>query len=167
MSRLDAFIRRMEAQRACIELSARLAAALEGPVLELGLGLGRTYDHLLETFPDREVYVVDDHMKPAHGILPKAPLAIKGDVAEVLPRLAEDRGALFAIVHSDLGGSLWDDLTPDVPLMRCLSKWLPRVTVPGAVIISNLPLESSFFAVGELPSGVRKRKIFLYHRRAD
>ncbi|MGH6887075.1 MAG: class I SAM-dependent methyltransferase, partial [Geminicoccales bacterium] len=48
MSRLDSFIRRLEAQRACLDLAAARIADLPGPVLELGLGNGRTYDHLRE-----------------------------------------------------------------------------------------------------------------------
>ena len=50
MSRLDSFIRRLEAQRACLNRAAELIGDLEGVVLELGLGNGRTYDHLRELF---------------------------------------------------------------------------------------------------------------------
>ena len=38
MSRLDSFIRRLEAQRACIDRAFELAAPLSGPVIEVGLG---------------------------------------------------------------------------------------------------------------------------------
>ena len=55
MSRLDAFIRRLQAQRTCLGLAADLVAGVPGPVLELGLGNGRTYDHLRELMPDREI----------------------------------------------------------------------------------------------------------------
>ena len=51
MSRLDSFIRRLEAQRACLDLAARLIEGLEGEILELGLGNGRTYDHLRQLLP--------------------------------------------------------------------------------------------------------------------
>ena len=51
MSRLDSFIRRLEAQRACLALAAGRIGGLPGPVLELGLGNGRTYDHLRELLP--------------------------------------------------------------------------------------------------------------------
>ena len=54
MSRLDSFIRRLEAQRACLNRAAALISGIDGIVLELGLGNGRTYDHLRELFPDRE-----------------------------------------------------------------------------------------------------------------
>ena len=54
MSRLDSFIRRLEAQRACLNRAADTIRGIDGIVLELGLGNGRTYDHLRALFPDRE-----------------------------------------------------------------------------------------------------------------
>ena len=42
MTRLDEFIVRMQAQRACIDDAAARTAGRPGPVLELGLGNGRT-----------------------------------------------------------------------------------------------------------------------------
>ena len=59
MSRLDSFIRRLEAQRACLNRAAALISGIDGIVLELGLGNGRTYDHLRELFPDRDIYVCE------------------------------------------------------------------------------------------------------------
>ena len=59
MSRLDSFIRRLEAQRACLDLAARRSPICRGPVLELGLGNGRTYDHLRELLPLREIFVFE------------------------------------------------------------------------------------------------------------
>ncbi len=59
MSRLDSAIRRLQAQRACLDAAAALVAGLPGPVLELGLGNGRTYDHLREILPAREIFVFE------------------------------------------------------------------------------------------------------------
>lgn len=154
----------MQAQRACIELAASLVSELDGPVLELGLGQGRTFDHLQETFPNRKVYLIDDMMKPADGIRLDPSLAIKGDVLDLLAHFARDHGPAFTVVHSDLGGSRWDDLTPDIPVIKCLSKWLPQITLPGAAIISNLPIESNLLIENDLPIGIRKGKIFFYRR---
>ena len=56
MSRLDSFIRRLEAQRACLDRAAALIAGIDGAVLELGLGNGRTYDHLRELFQAPNVH---------------------------------------------------------------------------------------------------------------
>ena len=46
MSRLDSFIARMQAQRDCLNYLKPVIAAVPGPILEVGLGNGRTYDHL-------------------------------------------------------------------------------------------------------------------------
>ncbi len=46
MSRLDSFIRRLEAQRTVLNWAAKAIEGREGLVLELGLGNGRTFDHL-------------------------------------------------------------------------------------------------------------------------
>ncbi len=51
MSRLDSFIRRLTAQRDILNSIIDLVGEIEGPVLEFGLGNGRTYDHLRENFP--------------------------------------------------------------------------------------------------------------------
>ena len=60
MSRLDSFIRRMTAQRDILNHICDTVKELEGPVLELGLGNGRTYDHLRERFPEQVIPVYRD-----------------------------------------------------------------------------------------------------------
>ena len=59
MSRLDSFINRVTAQRATLNWVAPLVRAMTGPVLELGLGNGRTYSHLRELFPERDIWVFE------------------------------------------------------------------------------------------------------------
>ena len=51
MSRLDFMIDRLIAQRMLLADAARLIAGRPGCVFELGLGSGRTYDHLRNLFP--------------------------------------------------------------------------------------------------------------------
>ena len=67
MSRLDSMIRRLEAQRDGVAWAALKLVGVPGDILEIGLGNGRTYDHLRETFPDREIWVIDRAPKPASG----------------------------------------------------------------------------------------------------
>src|SRR5205814_1894331 len=59
MSRLDSFIRRITAQRATLDHICSLIGHFDGPVLELGLGNGRTYDHLRERLPGRRIIAFD------------------------------------------------------------------------------------------------------------
>ena len=42
MSRLDSFIARMQAQRDCLNFLKPAVDRLDGPILEIGLGNGRT-----------------------------------------------------------------------------------------------------------------------------
>ena len=59
MSRLDSFIARMQAQRDCLNFLQPLVKREAGPILEVGLGNGRTYDHLRDLFPGRDIYVFE------------------------------------------------------------------------------------------------------------
>ena len=59
MSRLDAVIGRLKSQRSCLNAAVALIGEAPGHVLELGLGNGRTYDHLRLLFPNRNIYVFD------------------------------------------------------------------------------------------------------------
>ncbi|MCB1834059.1 MAG: hypothetical protein KDH19_11595, partial [Geminicoccaceae bacterium] len=59
MSRLDSFIRRLTAQKACLEQCASEIGPMTGVIVELGLGNGRTFDHLREILPDREIFVLE------------------------------------------------------------------------------------------------------------
>src|SRR3954454_10042645 len=103
MSRLDAFIRRLEAQRTCLGLAADLVAGVPGPVLELGLGNGRTYDHLRELMPDREIFVFERHPMEHPESAPDPDHLIMGYIRNTLPdaRQLAPHGA--ALVHSDIG----------------------------------------------------------------
>ena len=59
MSRLDSFIARMKAQRDCLNFLKPEIDRLPGPLFEVGLGNGRTYDHLRTLFPGRDIYVFE------------------------------------------------------------------------------------------------------------
>ena len=59
MSRLDSFIRRLEAQRIVLNWAVEQIAGQPGIILELGLGNGRTYDHLREKLPGRTIFAFD------------------------------------------------------------------------------------------------------------
>ncbi len=80
MSRLDSFIRRLQAQRKCIDLAVELTADLPGAVLELGLGNGRTYDHLRDRMPQRDIYVFERSVAAHPDCIPPADRLFLGDV---------------------------------------------------------------------------------------
>ena len=85
MSRLDSFIRRLQAQRACLEMAAGLIDGVAGPVLEFGLGNGRTYDHLREVLPAREIYVFDRQIAAHPDCIPDDEHMFLGELHDTLP----------------------------------------------------------------------------------
>ena len=114
MSRLDSFIRRVEAQRACLDMAAALVRGLDGSVLELGLGNGRTYDHLRELCPDREIFVCERHVAAHPGCIPPPELLLLGDMRETLPAARGRLEGQVALAHLDPG-------TGDVETSRALA----------------------------------------------
>src|SRR5438093_3521828 len=103
MSRLDSFIRRLKAQRACLDFAARLVQGLDGEILELGLGNGRTYDHLRQLFPDRKIYVCERRVAAHPDCTPPSELLLLGDMRDTLQSACELLGDRVALAHLDPG----------------------------------------------------------------
>src|SRR5580693_5423231 len=103
MSRLDSFIARMQAQRDCLNFLKPAVHALPGPILEVGLGNGRTYDHLRDLFPGREIYVFERQVAAHPHCIPPDDRLFLGEAREAIPRAARQLGASAALIHTDLG----------------------------------------------------------------
>jgi S-adenosyl-L-methionine methyltransferase len=164
MSRLDSFIRRLEAQRACLDQAARAVAGLPGPVLELGLGNGRTYDHLRELLPQREIFVFERQLAAHPACVPDAAHLILGDVRETLPAAGERIGAPAVLVHSDIGTG---DAERNAELAAWLAEALPPLLAPGAWVVSDQPMPAAELVPQAPPEGVAQQRYFLYRRRRN
>ncbi len=103
MSRLDSAIRRLQAQRSCLDDAAARIAGLPGIVFELGLGNGRTYDHLRELLPDREIYVFERRVAAHPDCVPPDDRLFLGYVEETLPGVLPRFRGRVALVHADVG----------------------------------------------------------------
>ena len=161
VSRLDSFIRRLEAQRACLNLAANLVHELDGEILELGLGNGRTYDHLRELFPDRKIYVCERRLAAHPDCVPPAEDLFLGDMRDTLLTAREPLAGQIALAHLDPGtGDLAEsralavELTPlIVPLLRC-----------GGVLVSEPALASDQLSPLEPPDNVASERYNIYRR---
>ena len=162
MSRLDSFIRRLEAQRACLNHAAALIAGMDGAVLELGLGNGRTYDHLRSLFPGRDIYVCERQVAAHPDCVPPPDRLILGDMRETLPAAHARLGGAIALAHLDVG-------TGDAAANQILAAELMPLVVPllcaGGVIVSDPPLDSAALEPLPLPEGVAPGRYHLYRRR--
>jgi hypothetical protein len=161
MSRLNSFIRRLDAQRACLDVAAQMVRGLDGPVLELGLGNGRTYDHLRELFPERDIYVCERSVTAHPDCVPPSRLLLLGDMRETLPAASSCLAGRVALAHLDAGNGdprvsqeLADELTPwIVPLLR---KW--------AVLVSEPAIRAAQLTALPLPDDVAPGRYHLYRR---
>ena len=140
MSRLDSFIRRMQAQRTCLNWAAEAIADLPGPVLELGLGNGRTYDHLREILPGRDIYVFDRRIKAHPACIPPDDRLSLGEATETLPRAAARLGRSAALLHTDLGTG---DALANAELARAVGPLMAALVAPGGIVVANHALTVS------------------------
>jgi|SoiMetStandDraft_5_1073268.scaffolds.fasta_scaffold23536_2 S-adenosylmethionine-dependent methyltransferase len=161
MSRLDSFIRRMQAQRACLDNATGLIHGLPGNVLEFGLGNGRTYDHLRERLPNRDIFVFDRQLAAHPDCIPPADRLFFGEVLETLPQAIARLGANTALANLDIGSG---DEQATQELVHNITPLLLRLLKPGAVIVSGRPLEHSSLTALSLPYAVKPGRHFMYSR---
>jgi hypothetical protein len=160
VSRLDSVIGRLEAQRRCLGHAAALVRDLAGPVLEIGLGDGRTYDHLRQLLPARRILAFDLRLAAHPASTPPADCLVLGDVLETLPRLVRERDLRAALAHADIGGP---DRRASAALAAALAPWLAAAVVPGGVVLCDQPLAGSpGLAPLPPPEGVAPDRYFLY-----
>lgn len=136
MSRLDSMIRRLTAHRAAIDWAAGAVATVEGDVLEVGLGNGRTYDHLHETLPGRRIWVIEREPSPHPDCWPPEELLLIGEAEAGFARLAAS-GARLALVNYDLGSG------DKAHTLREAARFAPTLRdalTPGGVLLSVQPL---------------------------
>ncbi|WP_374378092.1 class I SAM-dependent methyltransferase [Dongia sp.] len=164
MSRLDSFIRRLEAQRACLATGAELVRDVPGVVLELGLGNGRTFDHLREICPARDIYVFDRQVAAHPDCIPAPERLFLGDFTETLSlALARLGRHAAAFIHVDLGSG---DAAASQALARRLTPQIVALMAPGAVIVSDQAIDDPALAPLPLPPDVKPGRYFMAQRRA-
>ena len=161
MSRLDSFIRRLEAQRACLDHAAELIRDIDGFVLELGLGNGRTYDHLRSLLPDRAIYVCERQVAAHPLCVPPPEMLILGDMRQTLPGLRCRFGGRIAFAHLDVGTG---DAAANQVLAAQLTPSLMPLLCPGAVLASDPSIDRPDLEMLPLPAGIAPGRYHLYRR---
>jgi hypothetical protein len=138
LTRLERFIARTGAQRACIDAAARRVAAMPGDVWEVGLGNGRTYDHLRDRFAGRDIVVFDREVAAHPDCVPPGDMMRLGDFRETIPAEVARREAAVAVIHADVG-------TANIEKSRAMGKWLVphflRALAPGGCLIGDQPMD--------------------------
>ena len=159
MSRLDSFIRRVSAQRDCQNYAFDLIATSNGPVLELGLGNGRTYDHIRSLAGAGRVYVFDRQIAAHPDCIPDDDHMFLGELTDTIPRAVGAIGATADLIHCDIGSG-------NEAETRKLADWLGQNLVPllapGALVVSDQLFEVDGWEQLDLPENVAAGRYFIY-----
>jgi len=134
LTRLDKAIRRLQAQRTCLDWAASEIAGIPGVVLELGLGNGRSFDHLRARLSGRDIYVFERQPAAHPSSTPADDRLIVGNLEDTLPKARAQFEGQAAFIHSDIG-------TGDDERNRRFAEWLgPQLLpllAPGALLASD------------------------------
>lgn len=151
------------AQRDCLEFAAATVAQHPGIVLELGLGNGRTFDHLRQIMPDREIFVFDRQVAAHPSCIPDDDHMILGDFSETLPAAVSRFEGQCILVHCDIGTGINER---DSRMAAFLSDVLHPALAGHGLVVSDQKMEMPDCEIVELPPEVPPDRYFLLQRRA-
>ena len=159
LTRLDKAIRRLEAQRTCLDWAVKEIAGIPGLVVELGLGNGRSFDHLRARLPEREIFVFERNPAAHPASTPAADRLIVGNLEDMLPASRERFARKVAFLHSDIGTG---DDDSNARFAEWLGPELLPLLAPGAIIASDqrLPILEQWRTAP--PAGVEQDRYYLY-----
>ena len=158
LTRLDKAIRRLEAQRACLDWAVKEVTAIPGIVVELGLGNGRSFDHLRARLPGRKIFVFERSPAAHPASTPAAERLIIGNLEETLSTARARFVSKVAFLHSDIGTG---DDDRNAHFAEWLGPYILPLLVPGAIVASDqrLPALDDFRTQ---PAGAEPDRYYLY-----
>ncbi|MDE4274921.1 class I SAM-dependent methyltransferase [Phaeobacter gallaeciensis] len=156
MSRLDSMLRRLTAQRDGLNWAAEQITDVPGDALDMGLGNGRTYDHLREILPDRRIWVIDRVLQCHPSCVPPEKDFLQGEAEPMLQRLATE-GHKIVLAHYDFGFGVKEK---DVAEAAAMSPVIASVMAPGGIIVSGQPLVG--FEELDGPQGIPEGRYMFY-----
>ena len=160
MSRLDSAIRRLTSQKIALEWAARKATRMNGIILELGLGNGRTYDHLREILPNREIYVFEREIAAHPDCIPEENFQFLGDFRDSLPRAKKRLGANSVLAHLDIGTG---EKQASQQLAEQIGPLVLGLMKRESIIVSDQELTAWSHMRIEPPSNIPTGRIFIYN----
>lgn len=159
ISRLEKLYFRLEAQNACLAWAFGQIAGHPGVVFEIGLGLGRSFDHLKRYLPDREIFVFDREVNSYPDCRPDAEHMVLGDLSLTLPQASSRFAGQVILAHSDVGSFSAEG---NATMSGIVSSFLPPALAEGALVLSDLPLSIANTRPLPLPGNAREGRYYLY-----
>jgi hypothetical protein len=161
MSRLESMIRRLTTQRICLDWAALQVALLEGPILEFGLGNGRTYDHLRRILPHRDIFVFDRQVGAHPDSIPPDDYLVLGEFRQTAKTSVPRFKGKAALIHADVGSG--DPIASVALASELCPSWVLMLRADG-LLLSDQPLNDANLAPIALPE-VTPGRYFVFRRR--
>ena len=152
-------IRRLEAQRACLAAATEKVEVLPGLFLELGLGNGRTYDHLRELAPEREIFVFERNPAAHPACTPTGEFLVEGDFTKTLAQQRTQLEGRAVLAHCDIGSGVRER---DIELASAISSDLDALLCDGAIILSDQEFDRANWRPVSTPKIVEPGRYFMY-----
>jgi len=162
MTRLDSAIRRLTAQRSILDWAARHVTGRPGLILELGLGNGRTFDHLRDRLPGRDIYVFERAPAAHPESMPVEDYLIIGDMFETLPAFHRRFGSRCAVlIHADIGTG---DEAENGRVAARLGPVLQPLMREGGLVVGDRPFLLEGCVDISSQTGVETGRYYVYRR---
>lgn len=145
---LDRMIARLTAQRDALNWAVERVEGCSGPVLEIGLGKGRTYDYLRARLGVEQVYAFDDGLRVPPGCEPPSDRLFLGDFRDTLAAARATLGGAVRLAHADFGSP---DQIHDREQAAWLAPMIDALMQPGGVVVSDRPLSCAGWQPVEPP----------------
>ena len=161
-SRLDSAIRRLETLRGCLDWAAVETEGRSGPIMEFGLGNGRSYDHLRKRLPGRDIHVFDRRVAAHPDCIPPKHLLWLGDFRTTAPAAVKRYAGQVALIHGDVGSG--DDAASQALSNELAAFWSQLLKDEG-ILVSDQPISHPDFTLLPVPGGEPGR-YYLARRRS-
>jgi S-adenosyl-L-methionine methyltransferase len=155
MSALDDQIRRLMAQRACLDHAADWVEEIDGPIVVIGYGDGTAYHHITSLLPKREIVVFDRGPEADLSRLPRDRVTL-GDPVATLPQAWDSMSRSAALAHLSFA-------VTDTPRRASeLAPLLAPLMAPGGIVVSEKPLAVPGWTDLPLPANMSAGRHYLY-----
>jgi hypothetical protein len=159
LDRLERMIERLVTQRACLDFVSSSIRSVSGVVLELGLGKGRTFDHLRRMFPERELFAFDREVHAPIDVVPDEQHLFLGDFSHTLEVAVDRLGRSAVLIHADIGS---EDKVRDEALALAITPFITQLAQPGGWVLSDRALVANELVPQSLPLTVGNFAYFIY-----
>lgn len=152
---------RMQVQKAYLDhmIAHLLQKQSSGLGVEIGLGSGRTYDHLRNYLPDYEIYAFDFKVECHPSCTPPPEYTVLGPAEETFPEWSKQRKGAASFVHCDIGTT---DLVRDKAVYEKMLPHILHVTSQNGLVLSDRMLIDSSLLPIPLPGNTEEWPYFLY-----